>query len=45
VTHLPPDDDDRRAPLTGTWPRFYALVLGALAVEIALLALASWALR
>jgi hypothetical protein len=38
-------DSDERAPLTGTWRRFYALVLAALAVEIALLGWLSWAYR
>lgn len=30
--------DEERAPLTGSWPRLYALVLGALAFWILLFA-------
>jgi hypothetical protein len=31
----PGDDDDDRAPLLGTWRRWYVVVLGTLAVLIA----------
>jgi|GEM_PF-3025674 len=30
----PPSSDDERAPITGSWPRLYALVLGLLAFWI-----------
>jgi len=40
----PRGDDDARPPL-GTWRRLYALVLSALAAEIALLWLLSRAFR
>jgi len=32
---LPPSPDEERAPITGSWPRLYALVLALLAGWIA----------
>jgi hypothetical protein len=35
---MPDDHDDDEAPLFGTWPRWYALVLGTLVALVALFA-------